>query len=152
MLHPEPVHLAGELVAEFFEQVLAQELLLQRLEGRALLNQISQNWDKSHVRRVPAADEKPLYGQRSVISTVVKEDMGNALGIAQFGGTPPTAKPWKGLGPGVLEIVESQDGIAYRAVYTVRFEKAVYVPHAFQKKSPSVSELRSGTLTLSPNG
>ena len=62
---------------------------------------------------------------------------GNALGIAQFGGTAPTAKPWKGLGPGVLEIVESHDGGAYRAVYTVRFEKAVYVLHAFQKKSPS---------------
>ena len=54
-----------------------------------------------------------------------------------FGGTAPTAKPWKGLGPGVLEIVESHDGNAYRAVYTVRFEKAVYVLHAFQKKSPS---------------
>ena len=67
----------------------------------------------------------------------VKEDMGNALGIAQFGGTAPTAKPWKGLGPGVLEVVESHDGNAYRAVYTVRFEKAVYVLHAFQKKSPS---------------
>jgi phage-related protein len=53
----------------------------------------------------------------------VKDDMGNALGIAQFGGTAPTAKPWKGLGPGVLEIVESHDGNAYRAVYTVRFEK-----------------------------
>ena len=66
-----------------------------------------------------------------------KEDMGNALGIAQFGGTAPTAKPWKGLGPGVLEVVESHDGNAYRAVYTVRFEKAVYVLHAFQKKSPS---------------
>ena len=61
--------------------------------------------------------------------------MGNALGIAQFGGTAPTAKPWKGLGPGVLEVVESHDGNAYRAVYTVRFEKAVYVLHAFQKKS-----------------
>ena len=55
----------------------------------------------------------------------VKEDMGNALGVARFGGTAPTAKPWKGLGPGVLEIVESHDGNAYRAVYTVRFEKAV---------------------------
>jgi len=32
--------------------------------------------------------------------------MGNALGIAQFGGVPPTAKPWKGLGPGILELVE----------------------------------------------
>jgi len=64
-------------------------------------------------------------------------DMGNALGIAQFGGTAPSAKPWKGLGSGVLEIVESHDGNAYRAVYTVRFQEAVYVLHAFQKKSPS---------------
>ena len=63
--------------------------------------------------------------------------MGNALGIAQFGGTAPTAKPWKGLGSGVLEIVESHEGNAYRVVYTVRFEKAMYVLHAFQKKSPS---------------
>jgi phage-related protein len=54
----------------------------------------------------------------------VKQDMGSALGIAQFGGTAPTAKPWKGLGPGVLEIVESHDGNAYRGVYTVRFETA----------------------------
>jgi len=64
------------------------------------------------VRRVPAADEKPLHwvgsSKRDFSSfpTAVKEDMGNALGIAQFGGTAPTAKPWKGLGPGVLEIVE----------------------------------------------
>jgi len=104
---------------------------------------ISQNWDNIEVRRVPAADEKPLHwvgsSKRDFLSfpTAVKEDMGNALGIAQFGGTAPTAKPWKGLGPGVLEVVESHDGNAYRAVYTVRFEKAVYVLHAFQKKSPS---------------
>jgi phage-related protein len=63
--------------------------------------------------------------------------MGNALGIAQFGGTVPSAKPWKGRGSGVLEVVESHDGNAYRAVNTVRFENAVYVLHAFQKKSPS---------------
>ena len=37
----------------------------------------------------------------------------------------------------MLEIVQSRDGNAYRAVYTVRFEKALYVLHAFQKKSPS---------------
>lgn len=63
--------------------------------------------------------------------------MGNARGIAQFGGVAPTAKHWKGLGPGVLELVESHDGNAYRAVYTVRFPQVVYVLHAFQKKSPS---------------
>ena len=63
--------------------------------------------------------------------------MGNALGIAQFGGKAPSAKRWKDLCSGVLEVVESHDGNAYRAVYTVQFDEAVYVLHAFQKKSPS---------------
>ncbi len=63
-------------------------------------------------------------------------EMGNALGIAQFGGMHPAAKPWKGEGPGVFEIVENHDGNAYRAIYAVRFRQAVYVLHAFQKKSP----------------
>lgn len=68
------------------------------------------------MRRVLAADEKPLHwvgsSKRDFLSfpAAVKEDMGNALGIAQFGGTAPTAKPWKGLGSGVLEVVESHDG------------------------------------------
>jgi hypothetical protein len=73
------------------------------------------------VRGVLAADEKPQHwvGSRTVIflfPAAVKDDMGNALGIAQFGGMAPTAKPWKGLGPGVLEVVESHEGNAYRAV------------------------------------
>ena len=67
----------------------------------------------------------------------VKDEMGNALGLAQFGGTLPSAKPWKGAGSGIFELVESHDGNAYRAVYAVRFRYAVYVLHAFQKKSPS---------------
>jgi phage-related protein len=36
---------------------------------------------------------------------------------------------------GVLEIVEDWDRSTYRAVYTVRFEKVVFVLHIFQKKS-----------------
>ena len=35
----------------------------------------------------------------------------------------------------MLEIVESFDGNAYRAVYTVRLAGRLYVLHAFQKKS-----------------
>ena len=66
----------------------------------------------------------------------VKDEMGNALGLAQFGGKHPSAKPWKGQGPGVFELVEDHDGDTYRAVYTVRFKEVVYVLHAFQKKSP----------------
>ena len=66
----------------------------------------------------------------------VVSDMGYALGLAQLGGKHPEAKPWKGQGNGVFELVERHEGDAYRAVYTVRFEAAVYVLHAFQKKSP----------------
>ena len=66
----------------------------------------------------------------------VKDEMGNALGVAQFGGKHPSAKPWKGQGPGVCEVVEHYDRNTYRAVYTVRFREVVYVLHAFQKKSP----------------
>jgi phage-related protein len=67
----------------------------------------------------------------------VKDEMGNALGVAQFGGKHPAAKPWKGQGPGVFELVENYNGDTYRAVYTVRFQDVVYVLHAFQKKSPN---------------
>ena len=63
--------------------------------------------------------------------------MGYALGLAQLGGKHPHAKPWKGEGPGVFELVENHDGDTYRALYSVRFADVVYVLHAFQKKSPS---------------
>ena len=66
----------------------------------------------------------------------VKDVMGSALGIAQFGGKHPSVKAWKGRGPGVLEVVEDHDGDTYRAIYTVQFRKVIYVLHAFQKKSP----------------
>jgi phage-related protein len=67
----------------------------------------------------------------------VQGEMGNALGVAQFGGKHPKAKPWKGQGSGVFEVVEDHDGDTYRAVYTVRFRRRIYVLHAFQKKSPT---------------
>ena len=67
----------------------------------------------------------------------VKDEIGTALSVAQFGGKHPKAKPWKGEGAGVLEIVADHSGNTYRAVYTVKFEHAIYVLHAFQKKSPT---------------
>ena len=63
--------------------------------------------------------------------------IGMALGVAQLGGTHPSAKAWKGQGPGVLEIVSEFDGDAFRGIYTVKFRQAIYVLHCFQKKSPS---------------
>ena len=66
----------------------------------------------------------------------VQDMMGHALDIAQQGKKHQDAKPLSGFGgTGVLEIVEDSAGDTYRAVYTVRFEGAVYALHAFQKKS-----------------
>lgn len=62
--------------------------------------------------------------------------IGYALDFAQQGGKHPDAKPLAGYkGGGVLEIVDDFDGDTYRAVYTVKFEGAVFALHAFQKKS-----------------
>jgi phage-related protein len=92
-------------------------------------------------RRAPK--ERPLHWVGSSKKDLlafpedVVDNIGYALSVVQFGGYPPSAKPWKGLGPGVHEIVDDDESGTFRAVYTVRFRKAVYVLHAFQKKSPS---------------
>ena len=66
----------------------------------------------------------------------VRREIGQTLFTAQQGETDPSAKPLRGFGGGaVLEIVADQVGSTWRAVYTVRFREAIYVLHAFQKKS-----------------
>jgi phage-related protein len=67
----------------------------------------------------------------------VRQGIGVALLLAQFGGKAQNAKPLHGFGgAGVLEIIEDHDGDTYRAIYTVRLRSAIYVLHCFQKKSP----------------
>ena len=89
-------------------------------------------------------NEKPLHWVGSskkdllALPADVVDDFGYALGAVQLGATPPQAKAWKGEGSGVWELVENHRGDTFRAVYTVRFAKAAYVLHCFQKKSPSV--------------
>jgi phage-related protein len=93
----------------------------------------------------PPADEKPVEWVGSARDDLkafpgdVVREIGHALYVAQIGGKHPSAKPLTGdkefKGAGVLEIVEDHDGSAYRAVYTVKFAGAIYVLHAFQKKS-----------------
>lgn len=66
----------------------------------------------------------------------VQDEMGFALYQAEMGGKHIAAKPLRGFGGGsVLEVVADDDGSTYRAVYTVKFRSAIYVLHAFQKKS-----------------
>src|SRR5258708_22656860 len=56
--------------------------------------------------------------------------------VQNHGARPYSAKPLKGFGgASVLEIVENDRGGTYRIVYTIKFPKAVFVLHCFQKKS-----------------
>jgi phage-related protein len=104
--------------------------------------------------RLNVPDEKPLYWMGSALKEIVQfpsavqRSIGFALSAAQYGGKHPSAKPWKGEGPGVLEVVKDYDGDTYRAVYTVRLARAVYVLHAFQKKSPRGIETRKSDIAL----
>ncbi len=61
----------------------------------------------------------------------------DALTVAAEGGKADTAKPMHGLGSGVFEIALRHRGNAYRVVYAVQFGEALWVVHAFQKKSRS---------------
>jgi len=66
----------------------------------------------------------------------IQQEMGHALYLAQIGRIHSSAKPLKGFGgAGIVELVEDDQHGSYRAVYTVKFESAIYVLHAFQKKS-----------------
>ena len=66
----------------------------------------------------------------------VRREIGVALYAAQLGAIDPAAKSLRGFGgASVIEIVSEDKGGSWRAVYTVRFVEAVYVLHAFQKKS-----------------
>lgn len=76
----------------------------------------------------------------------VKDVMGYALYQAQIGLKAPSAKPMRDFGgAGVLEIVDDHRTDTYRAVYTLKFSKFVYVLHAFQKKS------KKGVATPKPD-
>ena len=65
----------------------------------------------------------------------VQRHAGFALYQAQMGNKHIDAKPLKNVAGGVLEVVSVHLGDTFRTVYTVKLTKAVYVLHAFQKKS-----------------
>ncbi len=58
-----------------------------------------------------------------------------ALTVAAEGVKAENAKPMKGLGAGVLEIALKYRAAAYRVVYALQIGEAIWVVHAFQKKS-----------------
>lgn len=91
------------------------------------------------------ASSKRDYGK---FPTVAQETLGFELYLVQMGQYPTSAKPLKGLGSGTLELIEDHDGDTYRTVYTVRFKEAVYVLHAFKKKSKRGSATPQSDIDL----
>ena len=85
-----------------------------------------------------------------VFPAAVQRERGYALFLAQAGERHATmAKMLKGFSGGtVVEVKESHDGIAYRAVYTVRYADAVYALHAFQNKSKTGIKTPKADMTL----
>lgn len=59
----------------------------------------------------------------------------DALTIAAEGAKADLAKPFKGVGSGVFEIALPLRGNAFRVLYSVQIADAIWVIHAFQKKS-----------------
>ncbi len=79
----------------------------------------------------------------------VQDHMGYALYIAQCGGKHRDTKTLSGLGgAGVLDVVKNFRGDTFRAIYTLRFAGAVYVLHAFQKKSKTGRETARRDIAL----
>ena len=71
----------------------------------------------------------------------LQDSVGYALYVAQCGGKHRDAKTLRGFGDaGVLEVVRDFHCDIFRTVYAVRLASAVYVLHAFQKKSKAGRE------------
>jgi phage-related protein len=73
----------------------------------------------------------------SVLPAAVKASFGYRLGQVQHGKKPLDTKALPQFGSGVYELRESFDSNAYRVMYVVALRKAIYVLHAFMKKSKS---------------
>ena len=69
-----------------------------------------------------------------------KRDAGYQLDRVQHGLQPDDFKPMPTIGKGVEEIRVRDDTGAYRVIYTARLADAVYVLHAFQKKTQATSK------------
>ena len=75
----------------------------------------------------------------SAFPAAARSRAGHELFMVQVGREPDDWKPMGTVGPGACEIrVRDREG-AFRVVYVARFRKAIYVLHAFQKKSQKTS-------------
>lgn len=70
----------------------------------------------------------------------VRAALGVDLMIVQYGGNPRDFKPMKTVGAGAYEVRYRDDNGAFRVIYVAKYDNAVYVLHAFQKKTQKTSK------------
>jgi phage-related protein len=102
--------------------------------------------DEPRSASAAAAPVKPVSFEGSSLKDLrdfprgVKEDCGYQLHKVQCGDQPDDFRPMPRVGQGVEEIrVKDEDGI-YRVMYTARFDEAVYVLHAFEKRTQQTAD------------
>lgn len=61
--------------------------------------------------------------------------------MVQTGRQPADFKPLPDVGPGAHEIRVREDSGSFRVIYVAKFKDAVYVLHAFQKKTRKTSRM-----------
>ena len=69
-----------------------------------------------------------------------RQDVGRQLDLVQKGMQPNDFKPMPSVGRGVEEIRVWDEAGTFRVVYTARWKEAIYVLHAFQKKTQTTSK------------
>jgi phage-related protein len=70
-----------------------------------------------------------------------RQNAGRQLAKVQQGNLPDNYKPMPEVGKGVEEIRIRDEAGIYRVIYTTRLADAVYMLHAFQKKTTRTSKL-----------
>jgi phage-related protein len=65
----------------------------------------------------------------------VRHALGIELMRVQLGGEPADFKPMPGVGAGAFELRVRESNGAFRAIYVAKFADAIYVLHAFQKRT-----------------
>ncbi len=69
-----------------------------------------------------------------------KHDAGFQLDKVQRGEQPDDFKPMPAIGKGVEEIRVRDDSGIFRVIYTARRAEAIYVLHAFQKRTQATAK------------
>jgi phage-related protein len=97
-------------------------------------------------KKLTAAPIKPLEflgssrDDLAAMPATVRHDIGIELMRVQFGGLPTDFKPMSTVGLGAYEIRIRDASGAFRAIYVAKFEAAVFVLHAFQKKTQQTTK------------